>query len=166
MNEASNLLPLLAWLALGLGVVLGAIGTIVPGLPGAMFIVIGVLVHKWILPEVFSWGLVSAIVVLAFLTWLADFACTVLGAKLGGATKYGLYGAVIGSFLGLFAGLPGLVVGPFLGAIIGDLYGKRTELAQLLRSGIGASLSLVLALAARLVLLIVMLIMIAFGVIF
>jgi uncharacterized protein YqgC (DUF456 family) len=162
----ANTLPLIAWIILAIGVILGTIGTVIPGLPGAFFIVISILVHKYLLPDIFSWALVSVIIVLALLTAVVDFFMTYLGAKLGGATRFGIYGATIGGFIGLFGGLPGLVIGPFLGAIAGDLYGKRRELSQLIRSGIGASLSLVFALVARLVLLLIMLVVIIFGIVF
>lgn len=162
----SDFFPLLAWIILGLGIFLGTIGTIIPGLPGAMFIVIALVSHKYLLPDVFSWGLIAFITILGVLTWLADLAMTVLGAKLGGATKYGVYGASIGGLLGLFGGALGIIIGPFIGAVVGDIFAKRRELAKLLKSGIGASLSVIFALLARLLLLLVMVISIVCGIIF
>lgn len=149
-------LAFLAWAILIVGFVLAALGTILPGLPGSAFVVIGVIAHKLLLPESYSWWIVAAITVLAIFSWVADLAGGAMGAKLGGASKYGLIGAAIGGILGLFLGLPGLLIGPFLGAIAGDLYAKRRDLAELLKSGTGAAIGFIFSLIARLVLLVTM----------
>jgi uncharacterized protein YqgC (DUF456 family) len=144
-----------AWGALILGFILASLGTIIPGLPGTLFIVIGIITHKIILPETFSWWTVGVVVALSFTSWIVDLLSGVLGAKIGGATKFGLIGASVGGFFGIFFGLPGLIVGPFCGAVLGDMYAKRTELLQLLKSGGGASVGFVFSIIARLVILLV-----------
>lgn len=147
---------ILAWTALGLGLFLGALGTILPGLPGAALIVVGAMIHKWLLPGVLSWWTIGALAVLAILSWIIDIAGGLMGARLGGASRAGLIGAAIGGFVGLAFGLPGLVLGPFVGAIAGDLFAKRRDLAGLLRAGGGAALGFVISLVLRLVILVVM----------
>jgi uncharacterized protein YqgC (DUF456 family) len=149
-----------AWTALCVGFLLAAIGSVVPGLPGALFVVLGALVHKWLLPGLLShWG-IGLLVALALLAWLTDFLATTLGAKLGGATRWGMIGAACGGFIGIFFGPPGLLLGPFLGAIGGDLYAKRTELKGLLKAGAGATLGVVLAMVLRLAILCLMLLVV------
>ena len=147
---------ILAWIILIAGFILASVGTIIPGLPGSVFIVLGVIVHKLILPQLYSWWVVVAIAVIAIFSWIVDFVASAMGAKFGGATKYGLIGAAVGGLFGLFLGLPGLILGPFLGAITGDLYGKRTSVAQLMKSGTGAAAGFILSLIARFVLLLAM----------
>lgn len=149
-----------AWTALCAGFLLAAIGSVVPGLPGALFAVLGALVHRWLLPGMLStWG-IGLLLGLAMLAWLSDALATSLGAKFGGATRSGMLGAALGGFIGLFFGPPGLLLGPFLGAIGGDLYAKRTELKALVRSGAGATLGVLLALLLRLGLLSLMLLVV------
>lgn len=138
-----------------MGFLLAALGTIVPGLPGVAFIVLALIAHKMILPDTFSWTTIGIVGALSILSWVVDFLGGVVGAKMGGATKYGLIGATLGGFFGIFFGLPGLILGPFFGAILGDLYAKRTRLMELLKSGGGASIGFFISLAARLVILVV-----------
>lgn len=156
----------LAWAILVIGYFLAVAGTLLPGLPGALFVVVGVLGHAYLRPETFSWVSISLIIFLALLSWLVDFLAGVWGAKLGGASRAGLYGAALGGFVGIFLGLPGMIIGPFFGAIIGDLYAKRTDLIQLLRSGSGAALGFVISLFTRFALLFAMGLVILFAVLF
>ncbi len=141
------------WLILIVGFGLAGLGTIVPGLPGSVFVVLAVIAHKYLRPEVFSWWTVGIVIVLAVISWVVDFLGGIWGAKLGGATKSGLIGAAIGGAIGIVFGLPGLILGPFLGAICGDIYAKRTDYIQLFKSGMGAATGFVIALIARFALL-------------
>lgn len=147
------ILDILAWVLLALSFVFAAMGTILPGIPGAVLVVFATLVHKWILPQTFSWTTIWILIFLAVLSWLTDFFSGVLGAKIGGATKAGLIGASLGSLALFVIGFPGLIVGPFVGAIVGDLYAKRTDVTALLRSGTGASLGFFISVVARLAIL-------------
>ena len=152
----------IAWIVLIAGMLLGTLGTIVPGLPGAVFLALGVVVFKFLIPAMFGWWVVWTVIALTLISWAIDAFSGVLGARLGGATKYGMMGAAIGGLAGIIFGLPGLLLGPFVGSIVGDLYGKRTEVVSLLRSGTGATLGFVVSFVARIVLLIVM-VAIVFG---
>lgn len=141
------------WLALGGGLLFGALGTLLPGLPGALLVFAGALLNKWLLPDVLTWWTISIVGALALISWIVDLAGGILGARLGGATRAGLTGAAIGGMIGLFFGLPGLVIGPFCGAIIGDLISKRRDLKALLLSGSGAAAGFLLSLFVRLLIL-------------
>ena len=86
-----------------------------------------------------------------------DMAASWLGAKWSGASKAGLWGAIIGSICGLPLGLVGLVLGPFVGAVIGELLANqgvwragKIGLATLLGLAIGTAgkLGAVLAMLA------------------
>jgi uncharacterized protein YqgC (DUF456 family) len=47
-----------------------------------------------------------------------DFLASALGAKRAGASKLAIFGAAIGSVLGLFFfSLPGMIIGPFVGVM-------------------------------------------------
>lgn len=154
-----------AWLILIICFFIGSLGTILPGLPGATIIFIGVIAHKFLRPETFSWMTVGIVGALALISWIADFLAGVWGAQLGGATKKGLIGAAIGGFLGIFWGIPGLILGPFCGAVIGDIIAKRDEFYALMKSGIGASLGFFISLALRFIILLIIAIVITVAVI-
>lgn len=154
-----------AWFALIVGFFIGCLGTVLPVLPGAAIIFVGVLIHKLLLPPTFSWITVSIIGVLAVLSWLIDFLASIWGAKLGGATSKGLIGAAVGGLVGLPFGLPGLILGPFFGAIVGDIVAKRHQIYDLLKSGTGAAFGFFISLMLRFIILLVIAIMITAAVI-
>lgn len=155
-----------AWAILILGYFIAVIGTLVPGLPGAVMIVVAVAAHEYLRPDTYTWIAHVSLILLAIFSWLLDFLAGIWGAKLGGATKAGLWGAMIGGVVGIPFGFLGLILGPFLGAILGDLYGRRRDLVQLLRSGSGAALGFVLSLLGRFAILLVMALILIFGAIF
>src|SRR5258707_10841363 len=51
----------------------------------------------------------------------SDLLAGALGAKRAGASKQAVWGALVGTVIGLFLGLPGLLLGPFVGAALGEL---------------------------------------------
>lgn len=146
---------MLGWIALAAGFILAFAGTILPGLPGSIFIVLGAIGHMYLVPGMITWTTVIVLGALALLSWGADLLGGAMGARLGGATKAGLIGATLGGFFGIFLGLPGLIIGPFIGAIIGDIYAKRRDIAKLFRSGAGAAAGFFISLVLRLGLLMV-----------
>ncbi|MBK4728391.1 DUF456 family protein [Oxynema sp. CENA135] len=160
---------ILYWVLVGVAL-LGAIGAVIPGLPGSSLIVgaIGVwaLVHGLSGVE---WALSIAVLVLVASVGI-DFLATYLGAKQAGASKWGQIGAIVGLFLGLFGLLPpilpfgglfGLLIGPLLGAIIGEYlycrdlkFAVKAGVAVVVSSLIGNIIQGVLALAAVVVFLV------------
>jgi uncharacterized protein len=141
---------LLLWiLAVGL-VVVGVIGTVVPGLPGAILVLAGLVLAAWI--DRFARVGVLTLAALAAFTAAAyalDFVATAVGVRRFGTSWWGVLGAVLGTLVGLVFGLAGLVLGPFLGAFLLELLARR-DLRQAGRAGLGAWLGLVLGAAGRL----------------
>lgn len=120
---------------------LGVVGAVVPGLPGAGLIVTAILI--WAIFAGFSgmgWPIGVAIAVL-LLSVGVEFLSAYLGAKKAGASKWGQIGAIIGLLLGFFGLLPalpfggpllGLLIGPLVGAFVGEFL-CRQDLALGLR---------------------------------
>jgi uncharacterized protein len=102
-------------------IIVGAVGAIVPALPGiplifgGIWLIAGVdryrhLGHWWLL----GIGVVGAVGV------TFDLLAAALGVKRVGASKQAVWGALVGTVIGLFFGVPGLLLGPFFGAVTGE----------------------------------------------
>jgi hypothetical protein len=143
---------ILLWILAALLVVAGVAGLVLPALPGAPVLFAGLVVAAW--AEDFAYvgtGTIVLLAVLAALTYAADFVAGAFGAKRFGASPRAVTGALVGGIVGLSFGIPGVLFGPFVGAVIGELSVRR-DLNSATRAGIGASLGLVLAAAAKIAL--------------
>ena len=85
-------------------------------------------------------------------TFIIDLFGTLLGAKWGGASRWGLFGAGLGGLIGLFLGVLGIILGPVIGAIVGELLFKRKTIIQSARAGVGAGLGIALSTLAKFIL--------------
>lgn len=72
-------------------------------------------------------------------TVIVDFIIPALGVKYFGGTKWGKWGCIIGSILGMFFMPWGIIIGPFAGAFVGEILGKSST-GDAFRSGIGSLL--------------------------
>jgi uncharacterized protein YqgC (DUF456 family) len=138
------------WIAAGVLIVIGAVGLVLPVLPGAPLIFIGALLAAW--AEDFQylgpWSLVL-LGALAALAVAVDFIASAFGAQRFGASGRAVAGATLGALVGIFFGPGGVLVGPFVGAVLGELTVRRS-LAAAGRAGVGAALGLALGTAAKL----------------
>jgi len=132
------------WIATILLVGLGLAGLVLPGLPGALLILLGLILGAWAenFTRVGLWTILI-LALLAGLTYAVDFWATIFGAKKFGASRRAVIGALVGVVAGLFLGLPGIIFGPFIGAVIGELSARR-DLQQAARAGVGATIGLVI----------------------
>lgn len=100
----------------------GLAGSVLPALPGIPMVFGGI----WLVAAVDGYrhlgvwwllviGAIGAIGV------IVDFVAGTLGAKRVGASPRALWGATLGTFVGMFFGIPGLLLGPFVGALLGEL---------------------------------------------
>jgi uncharacterized protein YqgC (DUF456 family) len=148
MAGAENLFLLLG----GALVVLGIIGTVMPALPGAPVVFVGLLVAAW--AEGFQkvgWFTLSVLAVLTLLSFVVDFFASAMGAKRVGASWAALVCAAVGAVVGLFFGLPGFILGPFVGAVAGE-YAARRNWRQASRVGLGTWIGMLLGIAGKLTL--------------
>lgn len=115
----------------------GVIGTFFPSIPGIPIIWLTMLVYAIIegFQEI-SWVFLVITLLVALAVQVAEHYARAWGAKRFGAGKAGMWGAVIGSFVGLFFMPIGLLLGPFLGAMIGELIVGR-PVAEAARAGWG-----------------------------
>jgi len=107
---------------------IGLIGTVLPVFPGTIIILGGALLHRMMLgPEKsVGWGTITVLVLLTVASYALDFLSGYLGARYFGATRWGMFGALLGALIGIFFGIVGLFVGPVIGAVAGEfIAGKR-----------------------------------------
>lgn len=130
----------------------GLAGSILPALPGIPMVFGGIWLAAavdgyrhlgvWWLLIIGAIGTVGVIV---------DFVASTLGAKRVGASKQALWGAAIGTIVGMFLGIPGLLFGPFVGALLGELASGNSVLRST-HVGVGTWLGLLLGTLLKLVL--------------
>jgi hypothetical protein len=134
----------------GILIVAGLIGAILPNLPGIPVMFAGMLLAAWVghFQKIPAWVIVFLGVLAAF-SIVFDFFAGTYGAKRYGASKAAVWGAFIGTIIGLFFGIPGIILGPFAGAVVGQLAsGSRVEHAA--RVGFGTWIGLVIGTAIKL----------------
>ena len=138
-------LTLIAIIA-GILMILGLVGCIIPVLPGPPMSFIGLLIlaiAQHFAPPLTS-QLILIMAVLMVIVTILDYIIPAAGAKKYGASKWGIWGAILGMVLGLLFFPPlGIIVGAFLGAVVVELMiGKGGKDA--LRAGWGTLLGTLL----------------------
>ncbi len=142
MEMALYLLGALALLA-------GLAGLLLPVLPGAPLLLGGVVLLGWAGHFTrIGWGTIAAAAVLTALMLAADWVAGALGARAFGASKWAMWGALVGGLVGLFLGLPGILLGPPLGAVAFELW-KDPDLPRAARAGAGVLVGFLVGTAAK-----------------
>ena len=121
-------------------ILVGFVGIIVPGLPGAGLMFLGMLGYAWY----FGWETIGlpvlvTLAILAALTIVLDYFTAAYGAKKYGGSKYAAWGAFLGGLIGLVVlNLPGMLLGLFGGAVAGEMLYAKKDLNASLEAGKGA----------------------------
>ena len=131
--------------------VIGLLGSMIPGLPGPPLSFIGILLIHFFTGTQFSTSFLLTWAFIVILVFLLDYFMQVWGVKkFGGGRK-----ATIGTFLGLFAGFSfppiGLLLGPFIGAFIGALLEVRGDNNRALKVAVGSFIGFVTGTILKLV---------------
>lgn len=121
----------------GIFILLGIIGSIVPGLPGLPLAYVGLWIAHATERIDFSWQLLLIWGIVTVVVQVLDFVVPAWGTKRYGGTKYGVWGSTIGVFVGLFFGAIGVIVGPLVGAVAGELISGK-QLNEAIRAGWGS----------------------------
>ena len=127
---------------------LSFVGCAVPALPGPALALVGVLS---LLPTRFAPSIQACVAfgVACVVVLVLDYVVPAFGAKKFNCSKWGIFGCMVGTVVGMFFMPWGLIAGPFLGAVAGELIaGKR--LGMSLKGGFGALLGFVFGVALKL----------------
>ena len=127
----------------GLGaiaLVAGVAGLVLPALPGALLMVLGVVLVAWAGHfQVVGWGTVAFSVLVAVAITAVDWGASLLGARAFGASRWAVIGSALGLVAGLFLGFPGIFLGPAVGATVLE-YLKDPDFKKAAKAGVGAFL--------------------------
>ena len=116
----------------------GFLGCFLPVLPGPPVSYIGLLLLQATDRFHFSVG--------QLVLW------AVLGAKYSGGSKWGKWGCLVGSIVGIFLFAPwGILLGPFIGACIGELAGGK-GIGDAVKAGFGAFVGFLVSVVLKAVL--------------
>jgi len=131
--------------------ILGLAGSVLPILPGPPLSFIGLFLLA--LVKHFSTPLTPVLlIILAIVTILViamDYIIPLLGAKRYGASKWGVWGSVLGMVIGIFWSPFGMLVGAFIGAVVVEwIVGKKK--GEALRAGWGVVMGALFATILRL----------------
>ncbi len=149
-------MDIVLWIGVVVLIVVGIAGTVLPALPGTLFVLAGVVLGAWIddFTRVGGWTVV-AVAVLALLAWVLDYAAGLMGAQRVGASRQALIGAAIGTVVGIFMGLVGVLFMPLVGAAAGEYLARRNQ-QQALKVGVATWLGMMVGMVAKVALAFVM----------
>jgi uncharacterized protein YqgC (DUF456 family) len=139
----------LLWILSAALIVAGVAGTVLPALPGTLFVLAGIVLGAWI--DDFSrvgWGAVAAVSVLAVVAWLLDYVAALLGAQRVGASRHAIIGAALGT-------VAGLLFMPLVGAAVGEYMARRDE-GRAVKVGVATWLGIMAGLVAKVVIAFIM----------
>jgi uncharacterized protein len=147
----------LVWWTLAVVLILvGIAGAVLPALPGPILVLAGIALAAWV--DGFTrvgMAAVAMVAVLAVMSWVLDYAAGMLGAQKVGASKEALWGATLGTVVGLFAGFVGVLFLPLVGAAVGEYIARKNE-RHALKVGIATWLGILAGLVAKVVIVFMM----------
>ena len=122
-------------------VILGLLGSVLPILPGPPVGFVGLLLMA--VARQFSQPLTPIFILALALATLGvivfDYLLPLMMSKKYGASKWGVWGSVIGMVVGLFLSPLGALLGAFVGAVIGEWIVHRKQ-RKALKAGFGVVL--------------------------
>lgn len=133
----------------GILMLAGLLGTLLPAVPGAALILAGALLHALFTEfDPVGPGRLLLLAGLTGIAYLADYAAGALGARHFGGSGWAVLGALVGAIVGLFFGILGLILGPILGAVAAEWLRSR-EVEGSVRTGVGTALGLLVGIAVK-----------------
>jgi uncharacterized protein YqgC (DUF456 family) len=141
----------LLWVLSVVLIVVGVVGTVLPALPGTLFVLGGIVLAAWIDDFTRVGGVIVTLVsVLAVLAWALDYVAGLLGAKKAGASRQAIVGAALGTVAGIFMGLVGVLFMPLLGAAIGEFVARQDH-QRAVKVGVATWLGIMAGLVSKVV---------------
>ena len=129
-----------AWLITGCLLLAGALGCLVPVVPGQLILLIAAVAHRLMLGPAsgLRWWSFVVLATLMAVSQALEIASGATGTRWFGGTRWGAAGALLGTLIGLFFMPIGLLAGPLLGAILCELALARKKTGRAVISGVGS----------------------------
>ncbi|MBA7647314.1 hypothetical protein ES703_55086 [subsurface metagenome] len=129
----------------------GIIGCVLPIIPGPPLsycsLILLSLAYKW---EIFSPEFLVAMGIITLTVTVFDYILPLLTAKKFGASKYGIWGSILGMIIGIVIFPPfGLLIGAFLGAVLGEFI-FNIDKKKSLKAGFGVFIGTILSIFIKL----------------
>ena len=134
----------------GVLMVAGLVGAVVPMLPGTPLVMVGAVVYA--VATNFApvgGGRLAILAALGLAGWAMEHLAGALGARRAGGSRAAVIGALVGALVGLAFAPLGLLLGPIGGAIAGELLSGRDPGGSV-RTGVGAAIGVVVGVVAHL----------------
>ena len=117
----------------GILVIAGIVGCVMPVLPGPPISYISLillsLAYKW---KAYSTNFLLIMGIITVAVTVLDFILPIYLPKRYGASKFGIWGSILGMIVGMIIFPPfGLIIGTFLGAVLGELAFNKDKRASL-----------------------------------
>ena len=142
-----------AWVVTICLLLAGAIGCVLPMLPGHLIILIAAIAHRLMLGEGSGlrwWSFVILIVLMA-ISQTFEILSGAAGSKWFGGTRWGAAGALLGTLVGLFFLPFGLLLGPLIGAFVGEIAFARKHAHHAAISGVGSVVGTIAGMGIKMV---------------
>jgi len=137
------MVDVIVWVALVI-VALGVVGSVVPGLPGALLSLLGFYLYWW--QTGFTdpgWLFAILYSLTGLVAFLADYVAGAVSAKVGGASGWTMAAAAaVGLFLMFFVGPVGVLLGVVLTVVAVEVY-RGTELEEGIEAGLYAAAGMI-----------------------
>jgi uncharacterized protein len=129
-----------AWLVTGCLLVAGAVGCVLPVLPGHLILLIAAAAHRLMLGEDsgLRWWSFVVLVALMAISQTFEMLSGAAGSRWFGGTRWGAVGALLGTIIGLFFLPFGLLLGPLIGAFTLEIFVARKQTKSAALSGVGS----------------------------
>jgi uncharacterized protein YqgC (DUF456 family) len=127
-------------------IILGYVGSFVPGLSGPPLAWVAILLLYFISNIQLPLWVLIVTGVIAGLSLLLEWIIPAYGTKIFKGSKYGIRGSYIGMIIGIIAPIPfGFLIGPFVGAYVGELYMDPKDQSRALKAALGTFIGFLLA---------------------
>ena len=134
-------------------IVAGIAGIIIPGLPGLVLILAGIVVYGWHIGfDTLGYSFLITMVLLTVFGTVIDILGSLVGAKKYGASKLSILAMFVGLIFGFIAlSFPGLIIGPIVAVILAEMFIIKRSFNEALKVTIGIVLGFLSGIAIRFV---------------
>ena len=126
----------------GILMLVGILGSFLPMLPGIPLSWAGLLILHLSSVVPMNYTFLGVTLLITIIIFALQYAIPALGTKYLGGSKYGMWGATVGLFAGIFIPRPfAILIAPFVGAYVGEIL-NRADSKTALKAASGSFIGL------------------------